>query len=288
MATTMAEMEIFINERFSSARFATPDAARPGYNYRDYYPDCPDPIYVPVPGHEGFVDQMTDLEIAERSEFSSAAQSDISQIAALGLPSASPAFPAFNSTTNPVRFGVPLSSTSVATPQFRLNRSLSSTSVATPHPSRGVISKLSGNSSVLSFASTTRATVVPPTRILNTGEVLPNFSAFHALGAGASAQPTTTQQIYNVMAVASKDLTVLRMNLSRKLILQIISNLRSTINTNRIEEIVPFHLRSYVKVQFAGLFNHSEQDREACARFLSWPNYFAHTPFSPGFGTMST
>jgi hypothetical protein len=105
---------------------------------------------------------------------------------------------------------------------------------------------------------------------------------------GASAQPTTTQQIYNVMAVASKDLTVLRMNLSRKLILQIISNLRSTINTNRIEEIVPFHLRSYVKVQFAGLFNHSEQDREACARFLSWPNYFAHTPFSPGFGTMST
>jgi hypothetical protein len=63
-----------------------PDAARPGYNYRDYYPDSPDPIYVPVPGDEGF----TDLEIAERSEFSSAAQSDISQIAAGA--SASPAW----------------------------------------------------------------------------------------------------------------------------------------------------------------------------------------------------
>jgi hypothetical protein len=43
---------------------------------------------------------------------------------------------------------------------------------------------LSGNSS-LNFASTPRATVVPPTRNLNTGEVLPNFSAFQALGAGA-------------------------------------------------------------------------------------------------------
>jgi hypothetical protein len=41
-----------------------PNAARPGYNY---YPDSPDPIYVSVPGHEGFVDQMTDLEIAERA-----------------------------------------------------------------------------------------------------------------------------------------------------------------------------------------------------------------------------
>jgi hypothetical protein len=169
-----------------------PDAARPGYSYRDYYPDSPDPIYVPVPGDEGFVDQMTDLEIAERAEMSSAAQSDISQIAAGS--STSPAFPSFNSTTNSVRFGDPLSSTSVATPQFRLSGSLSSASVGTPHPSRGVISILSGNSS-LSFASTTRATVVPPTRALNSGEVLPNFSAFQALGAGASAQPTTTQQI---------------------------------------------------------------------------------------------
>jgi hypothetical protein len=182
-----------------------PDAARSGYNYRDYYPDSPDPIYVPVPGDEGIVDQMTDLEIAERSESSSVAQSDISQIAAGS--STSTAFPSFISTTNPVRFGVPLSSTSVATPQFLLSGSLSSTSVATPHLSRGVISTLSGNSS-LNFASTTRATVVPPTRTLNTGEVLPNFSAFQALGAGASAQPTTTQQIYNVMAVASQDLTV--------------------------------------------------------------------------------
>jgi hypothetical protein len=43
-----------------------PDTARPGYNYRNYHPDSPDPIYVPVPGDEGFVDQMTDLEIAER------------------------------------------------------------------------------------------------------------------------------------------------------------------------------------------------------------------------------
>jgi hypothetical protein len=93
--------------------------------------------------------------------------------------------------------------------------------------------------------------------------VLPNFSAFHALGAGASAQPPTTQHIYNVVAVASQDLTVLTMNPNRKLILQIIANLRSTINTNRIEEIVPFHLRSYIKMQFAGLFNHPEQDREA-------------------------
>ena len=244
-----------------------PDAARPGYNYRDYYPDSPDPIYVPVPGDEGFVDQMTELEIAERSESSSVAPSDISQIAA--GPSTSPAFPSFNSTTNPVRFGVPLSSTSVANPQFILTGSLSSTSVATPHLSRGAMPTLSGNSS-LNFASTTRATVVPPTRNLTTGEVLPNFSAFQALGAGAFAPPTTTQQIYNVMAVASQDLTVLTMNPSRKLILQIIANLRSTINTNRIEEIVPFHLRSYVKMQFAGLFNHSEQDREACAHFLSW------------------
>jgi hypothetical protein len=61
-----------------------PDAAHPGYNYRDYYPDSPDPIYVPVLGDEGFVDQMTELEIAERSESSSVAQSDISQI--IGLP----------------------------------------------------------------------------------------------------------------------------------------------------------------------------------------------------------
>jgi hypothetical protein len=100
--------------------------------------------------------------------------------------------------------------------------------------------------------------------------VLPNFSAFHALGAGVSAEPTTTRQTYNVMAVASQDLTVLKMNPPRKLILHIIANLRPTINTNRIEEIVPFHLRSYVKMQFAGLFNHSEKDREDCAHFLSW------------------
>jgi hypothetical protein len=133
----------------------------------------------------------------------------------------------------------------------------------------GVSSWLSGNSS-LGFASTTRPTVVPPTRFLNTGKVLPNFSAFHALGVDASAPPTTTRQTYNVMAVASQDLTVLKMNPPRKLILQIIAILRSTINTNRIEEIMPFHLRSYVKMQFAGLFNHSEKDREDCAHFLSW------------------
>jgi hypothetical protein len=35
-----------------------------------FYPDSPDPIYVPVPGDEGFVDQMTKLEIAERSVLS--------------------------------------------------------------------------------------------------------------------------------------------------------------------------------------------------------------------------
>jgi hypothetical protein len=113
--------------------------------------------------------------------------------------------------------------------------------------------------------------------------VLPNFSAFQALGAAASAQPTTTQQIYNVMAVASQDLPVLTMNPSRKLILQIIANLRSTINTNRIEEIVPFHLRSYVKIQFASLFNHSEKDREACAHFLSWSKEDFCTAFDAAF-----
>jgi hypothetical protein len=65
-----------------------PDAARlEGYNLYDYYPDSPDPIYVAVPGDEGYVEQTTDLDSAERSDLSSVVQSDISQVATkFGVP----------------------------------------------------------------------------------------------------------------------------------------------------------------------------------------------------------
>jgi hypothetical protein len=96
--------------------------------------------------------------------------------------------------------------------------------------------------SALSFAATTIPTSVPPLRNSVTGEVLPNFSVNSALGFPASAQPATaptTQQIYNVMAVPSQDLTKLVIDPSRTRILQIIANLRSSINTHTTEEIVP-------------------------------------------------
>ena len=33
-----------------------PDAARPEYNYRDHYPDPPDPEYVPIQGDEDYLE----------------------------------------------------------------------------------------------------------------------------------------------------------------------------------------------------------------------------------------
>ena len=40
-----------------------PDAARPGYIYRDHYPDSPDPMYVPIQGDEDYVESnSTNLE----------------------------------------------------------------------------------------------------------------------------------------------------------------------------------------------------------------------------------
>jgi hypothetical protein len=50
-----------------------PDAAAPGYNYRDYYPDSPDPVFVPVPGDEDFVEPSTNFDREDRVEMSSAA-----------------------------------------------------------------------------------------------------------------------------------------------------------------------------------------------------------------------
>ena len=100
--------------------------------------------------------------------------------------------------------------------------------------------------------------------------MLPNFSANQALGNSAIPQPSTTHQIYNVMAVASQDLVKLTLDPTRSRIKQIIANLRSSINTYRIEEVVPFDLRNYLKMRFAALFPTSEVDRELCSQFLTW------------------
>ena len=65
------------------------------------------------------------------------------------------------------------------------------------------------------------------------------FLANQTLGFGGFAQLATTHQIYNVMTVASQDLTRLTMNPPRKLVLQVIANLKSSINTQTPEQIVP-------------------------------------------------
>ena len=55
-----------------------PDAARPGFNYRDHYPDSPDPEYVPIQGDEDYVESnSTNLE--DSVEMSMAPPTDISQ-----------------------------------------------------------------------------------------------------------------------------------------------------------------------------------------------------------------
>ena len=90
-----------------------PDAARPGYNYRDYYPDSPDPEYVPIQGDEDYVESnSTNLE--DSMEMSMAPRADISQTPT--GPNPTSIFPSLLNATNPMHFGAPLSSTSVATP----------------------------------------------------------------------------------------------------------------------------------------------------------------------------
>ena len=249
-----------------------PDAAAPGYNYREYYPPSPsgsEAIYEPMPGDEDFVDQTSaDFSI----EATNVPQSDLSRIAASDF--SSPSFPSLAKSTNPVRLGAPLSSALAAASQSRLRSSLlSSTSVASLPTRVGVPSLLPGISS-LSFAATTIPSQVPPIRSSITGETLANFSANQTLGLNASASATTTHQIYNVMAVPSQDLTKLTVNPTRSRVKQIIANLRSSINTYRIEEIVPFDLRNYLKMRFAALFPSSEEEREKCAFFLSWDKEF--------------
>ena len=58
-----------------------PDAARPGYNYRDYYPDSPDPEYVPIQGDEDFVESNS-TNPEDGIEMSSEPNPDLSQTAA--------------------------------------------------------------------------------------------------------------------------------------------------------------------------------------------------------------
>ena len=248
-----------------------PDAARPGYNYRDHYPAPTAEMqseYSPMPGDEDYVEPDSG-EIS--LDFANMPQSDLSQIAASDF--FTPSLPSLSNSTNPVRVGASLSSASAATSQFKLGSSqLSSTSVAGPPTRVGVPSTLPGIAS-LSFAATTIPSVVPPVRSSITGETLANFS-LNQTSASAPVSGTTTHQIYNVMAVPSQDLTKLTMDPTRSRIKQIIANLRSSINTYRIEEIVPFNLRNYLKMKFASLFPTSESDREACAFFLTWEKDF--------------
>jgi hypothetical protein len=136
----------------------------------------------------------------------------------------------------------------------------------------GVPSTLSGIPS-LNFAATTVPSVVPPVRSSIIGERLANFS-LNQTKASASRSGTTTHQIYNVMAVPSQDLTKLTMDPTRSHIKYIIANLWSSISTYRIQEIVPFDLRNYLKMRFASLFPNSKSDREACAFFLTWEKDF--------------
>ena len=79
-----------------------PDAARPGYNYRDYYPDSPDPEYVPIQGDEDFVESNS-TNPDKAMEMSSEPNPDLSQTAAGQL--SSPIYPSLLNATNPMRFG---------------------------------------------------------------------------------------------------------------------------------------------------------------------------------------
>ena len=89
------------------------DAARPGYNYRDHYPDSPDPEYVPIKGDEDFVESNS-TNYEEMMDLSSMPLPDISQTAA--SPPSPPTVPSLLNATLPMRFGAPISSTSVANP----------------------------------------------------------------------------------------------------------------------------------------------------------------------------
>jgi hypothetical protein len=145
-------------------------------------------------------------------------------------PNPSSIFPSLLNATNPMRFGAPLSSTSVATPQFLLTGPLSSTSIAAPPLRVGIPTSLPGGS-ILSYAATSIPTVVPPIRNSMTGKVLPNFLGNQTFGFDAPAQPSATHQIYNVMAFATQDLTKLTTNPPRKLVLQVIANLLSPVQS---------------------------------------------------------
>jgi hypothetical protein len=150
------------------------NAARPGYNYAEYYAYQAAEMqseYAPVPGDEDYVEP----NLAEISlDFANMPQSDISQVAASDF--STPSLPSLSNSTNPVRFGASLSSASAANSQLRLGNSLlSSTSVAGPPLRGGVPSTLPGIAS-LSFAATTIPSVVPPVRSSITGETLANFS----------------------------------------------------------------------------------------------------------------
>ena len=64
-----------------------------------------------------------------------------------------------------------------------------------------------------------------------TGKVLPNFLGNQTFNFDAPAQPSATHQIYNVMAFATQDLTKLTTNPPRKLVLQVIANLLSPVQS---------------------------------------------------------
>jgi hypothetical protein len=106
-----------------------PDAARPGYNYADYYPSPMAEMqseYAPVPGDEDYVEpNAADLSL----DFANMPQSNVNRVAASDF--STPSLPSLSNSTNPVRFGASLSSASAATSQFRLGGfELPSTSVA--------------------------------------------------------------------------------------------------------------------------------------------------------------
>ena len=222
---------------------------------------------MPVPGDEDYVG--SDFTIC-REPNAPPVQSLSAMMRAQSISFATPSGPSLYTSTNPARSGASLSTASAAAPQFRLISLLSSAPAALPSLRTAAPTLLSGIPA-LSFAAATVPSLCPPLQNLNANEVLPNFSANPTLGVNLPAQ--AVHHTYNVMAVASQDLTKLTLDPSRTRIKQIIANLRSSINTYRIEEVVPFNLRNYLKMKFASLYPNSKEERALCAHFLTWDKH---------------
>ena len=79
------------------------DAARPGYNYAEYYAYQAAEMqseYAPAPGDEDCVEpKMADISL----DFSNMPQPDLSRVAASEF--STPSLPSLSNSTSPVRFG---------------------------------------------------------------------------------------------------------------------------------------------------------------------------------------